>query len=171
MGPQEGHQGPQVGHQWPQVGHLRPQGYHMSSGITLISLGLQWGHFKPHNIEPQGSNFGPQKGSIGFQGSHIWPQVGHFGLQVGHFWPQGSHLGLQRDSKQSVWGFYRAYIVAVHDKDGVSFSKIYFCFSNAIAPMFLNRFLKVNSKKVLRDSIDLIPIGFVLIKLSIFDEF
>ena len=85
-------------------------------------------------------------------------------------------MGLQGDSKQSVWGFYRAYIVAVHDKDGVSFSKIYFCLSNAIAPMFLNRFLKVrcvlkSSEKVLRESIGLNPIGFVVIKLSIFDEF
>ena len=85
-------------------------------------------------------------------------------------------MGLLGDSKQSVWGFYRAYIVAVHDKDGASFSKIYFCLSNAIAPMFLNRFLKVkcvlkSSEKVLPNSISLIPIGFVVIELSIFDEF
>ena len=85
-------------------------------------------------------------------------------------------MGLLGDSKQSVWGFYRAYIVAVHDKDGVSFSKIYFCLSNAIAPMFLNQFLKVRcvlkfSEKVLRDGIGLITFGFVVKKLSIFGEF
>ena len=64
----------------------------------------------------------------------------------------------------------------MHDKDGASFSKIYFCLSNAIAPMFLNRFLKVrcvlkSSEKVLQDGIGLITISIVVNKLSIFDEF
>ena len=59
--------------------------------------------------------------------------------------------------------------------DGVSFSKIYFCLSNAIAPLFLNQFLKVrcdleSPEEILHIGNGLIFMAFVVEKSSIFDE-